>query len=85
MLRYLAERQERVVHRDELLREIWGYVDAPATTRSVDHAIARIRKKIEENPPHPRYVRTVHGGGYCLTVTGEPQELVAEKPGPTVR
>jgi DNA-binding response OmpR family regulator len=71
VLRYLAERQDRVVHRDELLREIWGYLDAPATTRSVDHAIARLRKKLEEDPPHPRYIRTVHGGGYCLTVTGE--------------
>jgi two-component system, OmpR family, alkaline phosphatase synthesis response regulator PhoP len=71
VLRYLAERQERVVHRDELLREIWGYLDAPETTRSVDHAIARLRKKIEENPPHPRFIHTVHGGGYCLTVTGE--------------
>jgi DNA-binding response OmpR family regulator len=71
VLRYLAERQERVVHRDELLREIWGYLDAPATTRSVDHAIARLRKKIEEYPPHPRFIRTVHGGGYCLTPTGE--------------
>jgi two-component system alkaline phosphatase synthesis response regulator PhoP len=70
VLRYLAERQDRVVHRDELLREIWGYLDAPATTRSVDHAIARLRKKIEEHPPHPRYIHTVHGGGYCLTVTG---------------
>ena len=52
VLRYLAERQERVVHRDELLREVWGYIDAPST-RSVDHAIARLRKKIENDPPHP--------------------------------
>jgi DNA-binding response OmpR family regulator len=71
VLRYLAERQERVVHRDELLREIWGYIDAPAT-RSVDHAIARLRKKIENDPPHPQFIKTVHGGGYCLTVSGAP-------------
>lgn len=67
VLRYLAERQERVVHRDELLREIWGYIDAPAT-RSVDHAIARLRKKIEHDPSHPQFIKTVHGGGYCLTL-----------------
>jgi DNA-binding response OmpR family regulator len=71
VLRYLAERQGRVVHRDELLREIWGYLDAPVATRSVDHAVARLRKKIEEDPHHPHFIRTVHGGGYCLTVTGE--------------
>ena len=60
LLRYLAERQERVVHRDELLREVWGYPDAPST-RSVDHAIARLRKKIEPDaaPPavHPHRPR----------------------------
>ena len=69
VLRYLAERHDRVVYRNELLREIWGYVDVPLTTRSVDHAIARLRKKIEPDPHHPRFIRTVHGDGYCLSVT----------------
>jgi two-component system alkaline phosphatase synthesis response regulator PhoP len=68
VLRYLAEREGRVVHRQELLREIWGYVDTPAT-RSVDHAIARLRKKIERDPRNPDYIRTAHGGGYCLTIS----------------
>jgi two-component system response regulator VicR len=66
LLRYLAERQARVVHRDELLREVWGYPATPAT-RSVDHAVARLRKKIEPDPRHPRYIHTVHGDGYQLT------------------
>lgn len=69
LLRYLAERQDRVVHRDELLREIWGYLDVPPTTRSVDHAIARLRKKIEADPHRPRFIRTVHGDGYVLSAT----------------
>ncbi|HVZ21828.1 MAG TPA: response regulator transcription factor [Vicinamibacterales bacterium] len=69
LLRYLAERPERVVHRDELLREIWGYPDTPST-RSVDHAIARLRKKIEDDARHPRFIHTVHGDGYCLTPGG---------------
>jgi DNA-binding response OmpR family regulator len=56
VLRYLAERQDRGVYRDELLREIWGYLDMPPATRSVDHAIARLRKKIEPDPHHPRFV-----------------------------
>jgi DNA-binding response OmpR family regulator len=68
VLRYLAERQERVVHRDELLREIWGYIDAPST-RSVDHAIARLRKKIDSDSHHRQFIKTAHGGGYCLTVS----------------
>jgi DNA-binding response OmpR family regulator len=69
LLRYLADRQGRVVHRDELLREVWGYADMP-TTRSVDHAIARLRKKIEANAHRPRFIHTVHGDGYCLTPDG---------------
>jgi DNA-binding response OmpR family regulator len=69
LLQYLAERQEHVVHRNELLREVWGYPDVPST-RSVDHAIARLRKKIETDPHHPRFIHTVHGDGYCLTPQG---------------
>jgi DNA-binding response OmpR family regulator len=67
ILRYLAERRDRVVHRDELLREVWKMVDG-STTRAVDFAVARLRQKIEPNPPEPRFLRTVHGEGYSLTV-----------------
>ena len=66
LLRYLAERVDRVVHREELLREVWGYERAPIT-RSVDSAVARLRKKIEPDPRHPLFLHTVHGDGYCLT------------------
>jgi DNA-binding response OmpR family regulator len=53
LLRYLAERRE----------------DTNVTTRSVDHAIVRLRKKIEPDPHHPEFIRTVHGDGYCLSAT----------------
>jgi DNA-binding response OmpR family regulator len=66
LLRYLAERAGVVVDRDELLAEIWGVLDG-STTRSVDFAIARLRKKIEPDPHNPRFIRTVHGDGYSLT------------------
>jgi DNA-binding response OmpR family regulator len=69
VLRYLAERQGRVVSRNELLSQVWSYADQPIT-RSVDHAIARLRKKIEPDPRHPRFIHTVHGDGYCLTPEG---------------
>lgn len=65
VLLYLAERRGRVVHRTELLQEVWGYPELP-NTRSVDHAIARLRKKIEKDARHPRYIHTVHGDGYYL-------------------
>jgi DNA-binding response OmpR family regulator len=69
ILRFLAERRDRIVYRDELLREIWGFLGTSAT-RSVDQAVARLRKKIEPNAHTPRFLRTVHGDGYLLTLEG---------------
>ena len=69
LLRYLAERLDQVVPRDELLREVWGYIDATLPTRSVDQTMVRLRKKIEPDPHHPEFIRTVHGDGYCLSGT----------------
>jgi DNA-binding response OmpR family regulator len=69
ILQFLAERTNRIVSRDELLREIWGYAERPVT-RSVDHAIARLRQKLEDDPRRARYIHTAHGGGYCLTPGG---------------
>jgi two-component system, OmpR family, response regulator len=66
LLHYLAERRGHVVYRGELLREVWGYAEQPFT-RSVDHAVARLRKKIEADPRNPRHIHTVHGDGYYLT------------------
>ena len=70
LLQYLAERQGQVVQREELLRELWGYPQIPFT-RSVDNAIARLRKKIEPDVHHPRFIHTVHGDGYTLTPEGQ--------------
>lgn len=67
LLEYLAGRTGRVVYRSELLRAVWGYPDDSASTRSVDNAIARLRKKIEPEPDEPRFIRTVHGDGYLLS------------------
>jgi len=70
ILKYLSERPNSIVSRNELLRAIWGYPDA-ANTRAVDHAIARLRKKIEDVPHRPRFIHTVHGDGYSLAVDGQ--------------
>ena len=67
LLRYLAERRHVVVHRDELLRAVWGYLDTDIMTRTVDFAIARLRRKIEVDRHHPQFIRTAHGDGYCLS------------------
>ncbi len=69
ILQYLAVRPHTIVSRDELLRAVWGYPDS-AATRAVDHAIARLRKKIEEKPHRPRFIHTVHGDGYYMAPEG---------------
>jgi two-component system response regulator VicR len=65
ILRHLAARQGKVMTREELLRHVWGYEHVPLT-RTVDIAIARLRRKIEPDPHHPRYLRTAHRDGYSL-------------------
>jgi DNA-binding response OmpR family regulator len=67
LLSYLAEHRDTVVRRSELLRAVWGYLDTDISTRTVDFAIARLRRKIEVDHHHPQYIRTAHGDGYCLT------------------
>jgi DNA-binding response OmpR family regulator len=63
LLRYLVEHQGATVSRDELLREVWGYTAMPLT-RTVDVHVAWLRRKLETNPRHPRFILTVHGLGY---------------------
>ncbi len=70
MLRYLASRPERIVRREELLRNVWGYAASPVNSRAVDHAIARLRRKIEPDGGRHQFLHTVYGDGYCLTPRG---------------
>ena len=48
-------------------------------TRSVDIAIARLRKKIEPDVHHPRFIQTVHGDGYTLTRMRTAEVRLCEK------
>jgi len=63
LLKYFARCPARVISRQELLNEVWGYENYP-TTRTVDNHILRIRQKLEPDPAHPRYFLTMHGTGY---------------------
>jgi hypothetical protein len=62
-LRYLTRHARRVISRDELLTEVWGYDHYP-TTRSVDNVILQLRQKLELNPSRPVHFRTKRGTGY---------------------
>ena len=63
VLRLLASRSGEAVTRDELLNEVWGY-DCYPVSRTVDNHIAALRSKLEADPAHPQFIRTVHGIGY---------------------
>jgi DNA-binding response OmpR family regulator len=62
-LRFLIQNAERVISRDELLNEVWGYQNYPST-RTVDNHILKLRQKLERDPGNPVHFRTVHGMGY---------------------
>jgi DNA-binding response OmpR family regulator len=72
MLKYFAQNPERVISRDELLNEVWGY-DCYPSTRTVDNHIASLRQKLENDPSNPVHFRTVHGAGYKF-VPGKPSD-----------
>jgi DNA-binding response OmpR family regulator len=62
-LAYLIKNPRRVISRDELLHEVWGYENYPCT-RTVDNHILRLRKKLETEPCNPKHFHTVHSSGY---------------------
>jgi len=62
-LAYLIKNPRRVISRDELLNEVWGYDNYPCT-RTVDNHILRLRKKLETEPARPKHFHTVHNSGY---------------------
>src|SRR5882724_5737090 len=53
--------------REELLQRVWNY-HPDLLTRTVDQTVATLRKKIELNPEQPRFLQTVYGIGYRLSL-----------------
>ena len=63
LLDHFISHRGEIVTREELLDSVWGYDTIPFT-RTVDTHIAKLRKKIEDNPADPRLIATVHRLGY---------------------
>ena len=63
LLRYLAERADRVFSREQLLEEVWGY-EYYGDIRTVDVTVRRLREKLEDNSSDPQYIMTKRGVGY---------------------
>ena len=63
ILKYFIRHEGEVVHRHDLLDEVWGYNKIPST-RTVDNSILEIRKKIERTPSNPKHIISISGVGY---------------------
>jgi DNA-binding response OmpR family regulator len=63
LLKFFVTSPGRVISRDELLDQVWGFEHYPCT-RTVDNHVLRLRKKLEVDPARPVHFQTVHGVGY---------------------
>lgn len=63
LLTYFVHNPNRVLTREMILGDVWGFESAP-TTRTVDSHVVKLRQKLEPDPSVPRYFLTVHGVGY---------------------
>ncbi|WDP89618.1 MAG: winged helix-turn-helix domain-containing protein [Desulfobacter sp.] len=65
LLWLLASRAGEVLDRDLLYREVKG-IEYDGLDRSIDVAVSRLRKKLNDSPDHPCRIKTVWGSGYLF-------------------
>ena len=68
MLALLHQEAGRVVSRLRFMEEIWEGGET-VTNRTIDTHVLNLRRKLEDDPKHPRHLVTVHGAGYRLCLT----------------
>ncbi len=66
VIKYLYKSQDRIVGKNELLQNVWGYAPE-ATTHTIETHIYRLRQKVENGTPDAQLILTVDGG-YRLKV-----------------
>lgn len=64
ILRYLVQHRGKIVTRDDLLVDVWHYINGKVETRTVDIHIVGLRRKIEPVPANPQLIQTIRGKGY---------------------
>ncbi|MGC9162509.1 MAG: winged helix-turn-helix domain-containing protein [Thiomonas sp.] len=69
LLQVMAKHPNRVLSRDQLIDWLKGY-ERDAFDRSIDVRVTRLRRKIEPDPAHPVYIRTIRGQGYLFNPAG---------------
>jgi len=63
LLRYLIEHRDEVVSRDAIVNDVWGD-DSDVFPRTVDTHVVHLRKKLEDDPAHPKHIINVRSVGY---------------------
>jgi len=63
IMEYFIRHEGEAVHRNDLLKEVWGYETLP-DTRTIDNFILDLRKKLEKNPSKPKHIESVRDIGY---------------------
>lgn len=66
LLHYLMQHVGVVLSKEDLLKNVWGYEEYNGGGGLIETTIRRLRKKVEVDPSHPRYIQTVWGSGYRL-------------------
>ena len=70
LLKLFIERPNRALSRDQIMDSLKGYERDPFD-RSIDVRVTRLRKKLEDDPANPVYIRTVWGQGYLFSPKGK--------------
>ncbi len=69
LLVHLVENRERVVTREELLREVWG--GAHVCGSAITQAVSAVRRALGEDPKQPVFLQTIRGRGYRFAGLGD--------------
>jgi DNA-binding response OmpR family regulator len=64
LLHVLMSHPGQTISTQLILDRIWGYSDSDNTV--VKNVIYRLRRKLEEDPTHPRYIHSINGEGYVF-------------------
>ncbi len=70
LLAVLLENAGRVVRRGDLMREVWD-TSWLGSTKTLDVHVSSLRKKLGDDPGHPRYIHTVRGVGFRFAAAHE--------------
>ncbi|MEM9568407.1 MAG: response regulator transcription factor [Synechococcus sp.] len=78
LLHCLMQRHGQTVSPSEILKEVWGY-DPDDDIETIRVHIRHLRTKLEPDPRHPQFIKTVYGAGYCLELPNSVESELLEE------